>query len=408
MKHNLSLLILILLYSALGNGVQGQNVGETYLLERPGKTIPGHPGPSNMSISIRFEHGSRAEVLEFDSNSGWFLISVGGNEAWIVKKYFGQRVNSQPTPIPNVDSYVVGTWNLEWFHTTRTRGFPENTRGGPTYQARNETDYSWIANTISNDLNAAVLVLTEINAGIIDTEEGSETRSVELDRLLLYLGEEWDYIISESGNQQHVAILYDQNKVFLNCAVEITVDRQIVQNKDIFARDPLVAYFTVIRQGIQYNDFVIVGLHLASGQRNNRNHDQAMTVLLTELDNLKNSGFCIPNNEEDIIITGDLNLSIFHSPNEQVIVDMEQGDYDILADTGSYPATRLKGEPLNPGSYIDYIIVSDEMRGNSREIRVSQATVHQELAGGNYYFFREHFSDHFPVTVQLHLVADDD
>lgn len=262
---------------------------------------------------------------------------------------------------------------------------------------------------ISQELEAAVLVLTEINGFTAIGEEGECIESPELDRLLSHLGESFDYEITASGNQQHVAILYDKTKVRLNTMFEIEVPYEREQNKDIFARDPLVAHLTFLVQGVDHglNDFVIVGLHLASGQKNHKNHDKAMQILLDNLDFLLEEGEELPSGETDIIITGDLNLSIFDNKRERVLERMEAGEYDILADD-PYPATRLSGVPLDPKSKIDYIIVTDEMRGQDNEVDTSQATVHQNLANQDYAGFRRVFSDHFPVTVKVNLLPDDD
>ena len=385
-----------------------QQVGDQYFLYRPGKTIPGHPGPGDRAISVRFPHASLALVTAIDQQTGWYEIGVEGVSAWIIREYFGEPVDTFPSGAP-LPVYTLGTWNLEWLKDGRSRGFPENTWGGPSYPPRNEEDYVAIAEVISQDLEAAVLVLTEINAFISGGEGGGAIQSPELDRLLFHLGENFDYVISESGGQQHVAILYDENKVRLNTVFEIEVPFQKKQNKDIFARDPLVAHFTFLVQGVDHglNDFVIVGLHLASGQYNNKNHDRAMEILLYNLEFLLEEGEDLPSGEGDIILTGDLNLNIFDSKREEVLESMEDGDFDILADEG-YSATRLSGVPLAPKSKIDYIIVTDEMRGPGNEIATSQATVHQALANQDFVAFRRVFSDHFPVTVEVSLLQDDD
>jgi endonuclease/exonuclease/phosphatase family metal-dependent hydrolase len=306
-------------------------------------------------------------------------------------------------------TYRVGTWNLEWLKDGKTRGFPENTYGGPTLPPRTDQDYAAIAEVISQELEAAILVLTEVNGFTATGEEGECIESPELDRLLSHLGENFDYEITASGHQQHVAILYDESKVRLNTVFEIEVPYEREQNKDIFARDPLVAHVTFLVQGVDHglNDFVIVGLHLASGQKNHKNHDKAMQILLDNLDFLLEEGEELPLGETDIVITGDLNLNIFDNKREQVLEKMESGDYDILADD-PYPATRLSGVPVNPKSKIDYIIVTDEMRGQDNEVDTSQATVHQDLANQDYVGFRLVFSDHFPVTVKVSLLPDDD
>jgi hypothetical protein len=396
-------IILAVIYLISYSSVSAQNVGDKYILYRPGKTIPGHPQAGNHAVTVRFPHGSISEILEIDQQAGWYKIKVDQTTAWIVKKYIGEKYEVTAS-LPQI-SYRIGTWNLEWFKDGKTRGFPENTSGGPTLPARTEEDYQAIAEVISNDLKTAVLVLTEIN-GYEDLQGNS--KSIEMDRLKDNLGENYDYLISKTGKSQRIAILFDVNKVRLNSSIEFLIPYEMKQGSDIFSRDPLVAHFTFLRDGVHQNlnDFLVIGLHLASGQHKNNNHNRAMEVLIENLDSYLEEGAEL-HGEADIIITGDLNLNIFDDKKEQKLEEMETGEYDILADDG-YKATRLSGVPLTPKSKIDYIIVTDEMRGSDGEISVSEATVHQGLANGNYGNFRLVFSDHFPVTVEIKLLPDDD
>ena len=341
------------------------------------------------------------------AGNGWLEVEVSGVRAWIIDKYLGEKIETGVATQPSGqnESIVIGTWNLEWMCDGKGRGFPENTKGGPSYDERTNEDYAAIAEVIENQLHAAVLVLTEVNAS---QQDGSVQRSTEINRLCSNLGANYDYVATESGGQQHVALLYDKNLVRLNSYFEIEVPNKKVQQGDIFARDPLVGHFSVLSAGADHlSDFVVVGLHLASGQDKNKNHDQAMKLLTDTLDVLISDGELLPAGESDIIITGDLNLSIFDNKVEQELRRMENGAWDILADD-NYPATRLADVPLAPKSKIDYIIVTDELRGSGAEIRQPQADVHQELANSQWDNFRRVFSDHFPVTVALQPITDDD
>jgi exonuclease III len=300
---------------------------------------------------------------------------------------------------------VVGVWNLEWLCDGKERGFPEDTHGGPSYDARVDQDYAAIAEVIENQLHPAVLVITEVNAS---AQDGVIPRSNEINRLCSNLGQHYEYFVLKSGGQQHVAMLYDKNIVRLNTSFEIEVAPRKVGNSDIFARDPLVGHFGVISSGDSHlSDFVVVGLHLASGQDKTQNHDQAMKLVTDTLKYLIQEGELLPSGEGDIILAGDMNLSIFDNKKEHVLEQMESGSWDILADD-NYPATRCAGVPLSPQSQIDYLIVTDEMRGPGAEITQSQADVHQDLANSHWDDFRRVFSDHFPVTVTVHPVVDDD
>ena len=217
---------------------------------------------------------------------------------------------------------------------------------------------------------------------------------------------------ASSGNSQRVAFVYDTRFVRPNAVTEIEVDRIEIQGKDIFDRDPLVGHFTFLVEGTDHNDLLVVGLHLASGQHNNRNHDAAMTRLLRELDQLRAEGTVLQAGEFDILLAGDLNANMFDNKVEEFFTSMDSGDWDVLAEA-PYPATRLSGVPLQPrNSRIDYIIasrVNGVQRGLSgEEITASAATVHQDLADDDWDTFREQFSDHFPVTTCVGVVADAD
>lgn len=407
MKHLFSFLLacsLLFLFTSS----RGQTAGELYYLSRPGSTIPAHPAAGDHSVSERFPDGSIARILTIDSVTGWLEIAVDDQTGWIIRKYLGEQIFADTS---RTLSCVVGTWNLEWFKDGKGRGFPESASGGESYGPRTMDDYIAIAELIREELHAAVLALTEIH-----TSSSGGMQSAEMDRLVGCLGGGYKYYPGEYANTQDVVLLYDTTRVRLNTSFEIVIDEKKIQGKDIFDRDPLVAHFTALSpSGNPLNDFIFVGLHLASGQDNNTNHSKAMMLLTDTLAYLIEEGDVLPAGEDDIILTGDLNLDYFDKKRESHLEAMEAGEWDILADKDTYPATRLakvsaSDAPfeLGPKSKIDYIIVTDAMRGDDREVQVSQADVHQELANDDWPGFREHFSDHFPVTVALHLLPDDD
>ena len=63
-----------MLATVVASSASAFSVGEFYYLERPGKTIPGHPGPGDNRVSLRFDHGAVAEILAFDQTSGWYEL----------------------------------------------------------------------------------------------------------------------------------------------------------------------------------------------------------------------------------------------------------------------------------------------------------------------------------------------
>lgn len=301
---------------------------------------------------------------------------------------------------------TLGTWNLEHLNDSQTRGFPEHFKGGPLYEPRTDRDYQALAHVIAEKLDAAILVLNEINAQPGEGEVGSH-RSTELERLIGYLGARYKYLLAEAGVGQHVAILWDQTRALLDTAFAISYPTMVVQSQELFERDPLVAKFTLTSSGTSYNDLVIVGLHLASGRDNARNHDSALALLMDTLNAVLRSPGSALEGESDVVLAGDLNLDYFDADREQYLEGMEQKGWDVLADP-AYPFTRLGGVPLQPSSRLDYLICTTAMRGPRALVDESVATVHQELAESDYDGYRRVFSDHFPVTVRVHLAADDD
>jgi len=312
-------------------------------------------------------------------------------------------------PVSNLssDSYTIGTWNVEYLHDRQARGFPEFFAGGPHYGPRTDADYRVLADVIKNDLDAVILVLNEINAQSLVSSSSGFPESIELERLSGYLGAQYAYVVSQSGGQQRVAILWDTNRAHLDTAFEITYPEMRVQGEDLFPRDPLVARFTLLAAGAAQNDLMIVGLHLASGRANDRNHDSALALLVDTLTVILRSEGGSLGGETDIILAGDLNLDFFDLDREEYLEGMELGNWDVLADR-AYPFTRLGGVPLEPDSRLDYVICTRAMRGPRALIEQSVAIVHQDLADGDYDRFRRIQSDHFPVTVNVRLAADDD
>ncbi|MBI5095224.1 MAG: hypothetical protein HZB26_22670 [Candidatus Hydrogenedentes bacterium] len=309
-------------------------------------------------------------------------------------------------------AYVVGAWNLEHFREGTVRGFPENTRGGPSYPPRTDEDYNAIASMISR-IEARILVLEEINAHTEDIGGKPVTRSKELDRLIRVLGpERYDYVVGATGGAEHIAILYDKRDVRLNetCECEFP-DELKVENKAVFDREPLLAHFTFLSDGRPMNDLTVVGVHLASGQQLTKNHDEAMRLLQEELKKARQESHCIPSDENDILIAGDFNTGRFDKKVESFWDQMEREGWDVLGDDpASYPVTRLSGVPLKlRDSRIDYLIISKENQGLAgEEVETEAPVVHNELVGDSPEDYRRHASDHLPITVEIRVLEDTD
>src|SRR5262245_43944977 len=104
------------------------------------------------------------------------------------------------------DCYVVGTWNLEHFSFSAKRGFPE-LGGDDQYPPRTPEQLDLLAEAITNQIGAKIMILNEING-----RSGAAT-SAELDDFMPRLGSSWQYAIARSGRDQRVAIIWDSDFV---------------------------------------------------------------------------------------------------------------------------------------------------------------------------------------------------
>lgn len=409
------LFFVLALVVASASAVWAQSVGDRVLLVERALGIPGHPGPGNNAVSHRFPGGITVGITAIDVGTGWFAVrDDSGNGAWITRTYIASVVPPTPTaPTTSIGQcYEVGLWNLEHFGKNKTRGFPENTSGGPSYPPRTASDVAALANAIRDVLKARILVLTEINGSHDEENDAAPAVSEELEDLVSRLGTAFRYIIAKSGSTQRIAILWDTRYARLNAWEEMDVPNTKVQGKGLFDRQPVMGHFTFLLNGQPHNDLLVVGLHLASGQQLTNNHDQAMRTVATKLGEARVAGTVLPAGEYDVLMVGDLNASWFDSHVEQFFDELNGGEWKVLAKDSTYPATRLAGVPLQPRSQIDYLLASRNLPGKrglfGEEITAEQASVHQGLADGDWDGFRRVFSDHFPVTTCVAVIPDND
>jgi endonuclease/exonuclease/phosphatase family metal-dependent hydrolase len=408
MSKRLSL-VLVVLGCAVATA-HAQVVGDTVRLESSNPAgVPVHPAAGIASF-VRWDNGTVGKVTAIDAATGWREVRSEGDVGWVVRRYL---VVIDPEPDPpeppsnELPAYGVGTWNLEHFRHGASRGFPENTNGGPSYGARTAGDLDRISEVIKTRLLARILILNEVNG------RAGERASDELDELLGVMGNGWRYEITLSGDSQRVAILYDSKVARRDGCQEIAVPPTDVQGSDIFDRDPLACQFTLLSEaGEPMNDLLVVGVHLKSGQALVQNHNAAMATLAQRIQQLRGTG-PFPAAEADVLIGGDLNASRYDNKLEDFWDDLDAAglSYRTLApqDGELYPPTRLAGVPLAPRSQIDYLMASGSAGGLASHLVQSVAHVHEDLLlPAGFDDFREHVSDHLPVTVRVRVVADDD
>ena len=129
--------------------------------------MPVHPAAGDVSY-VRWANGTVGTVTAVDPGTGWLRVESSGKTGWVTARYLTVLAvdpEDEP-PSAEIPSYVVGTWNLEWFKDGAVRGFPEYNNGGPKYGSRTESDYQRIAQVIRDQLLANILILNEISGTV--------------------------------------------------------------------------------------------------------------------------------------------------------------------------------------------------------------------------------------------------
>ena len=327
--------------------------------------------------------------------------------------------------LPAEEPVTVTTWNIEHLGSPG-RGFgggfggfgvssvPENSDPLPF---RTEEDLNKIANLIRNELHSDILALQEIG---ITKRPAGRSRSDQLDKIVAALeesGETWNYFLphmdkTPAKNDEHnifPAFVWNMKKARLLNVFEMNFQNQVMAGKSLFDRKPLVGYFEALREdGTVANDFVLVNVHLASGQDNDENHLIAMTLIEAELSR-ELSRHAV--RESDRIILGDFNDnpaskntdgSPRYSP--ALYEHMKFKGYDNLTSL-DFKTTRMN-KYLN--SLIDHILVNKFAKA---DVTAGQATIFKPGGGdGDSTLFadwRKSFSDHFPLSFQIKVRNSD-
>lgn len=425
-RSNLArVLIALLLLGGLLAPASGQSPGDTVRVhtDRPEIGVPIHRQCGVTSTKQeRLAHGSVVKILEVcPTHPTWFLVEQGEVSGWLVRRYIDQAIAPAPASPAEVR---VATWNLDHCRDNASRGFPEYV-GNAAIPPRSPEDYGQMAKTIRT-LGLGLLILQEIGGVESPDEEGFIFSSC-LQRLSDALAPaSFRYAIASTGGGQRLAFLYDTDAFFLNWTCEPQLsDEPRVDGARLFARQPFLGFFTALRDGQEMNDFIAVGVHLASGQDRVKNHTLAMERIVEWLDAERSAANCVPADEYDILIAGDFNSNRFGPRIATFWSTMEAAGWKTLAGgKETYPATRLSGRPPRPrDSRIDYIIISSLPGGLfGEEILENQATVHAELLGdcpipGAGFVeteddcglrFRRHQSDHLPVSIRMRIIPDND
>ncbi|MCH7548655.1 MAG: hypothetical protein IH969_03800, partial [Candidatus Krumholzibacteriota bacterium] len=297
-----------------------------------------------------------------------------------------------PPRLACAETWTLGVWNVENLSPDVKRGFPE-LMGSSQLNPRTSSQLRKIGDYIKNNLDADALMLSEI---YVTHEDGGVARNSQLDKITDRLGDEWEYSMGTTGGKS-LALLYNTERVRVKKIGEFNVDFFTVQNKDIFDRDPLVAWIAVLDDdGEDVDDLLLIALHLKSQQKFVDNHLVATAKLLSELKVFK-AGLGIDAHEKDVIILGDLNDSAHRRTGFRYMFDyLEAKRFDHLGpDDNSYPGTRING------SQIDHVFIAKHLLFDW--IDPSSFKVHGD---DNPTSYRKTFSDHYPVTFEF-VVEDE-
>lgn len=282
-----------------------------------------------------------------------------------------ERASSPPPVAPSVAGpdglrpLRLGWWNLEFF-------------GNRNDPPRTEEDLQAIAGFVRG-LDVQVLGVCEV--------DGPKP----LQDLCRRLGPEWKFAIGRSGylgEDGRIApgIIWDNSRVEMLGAGEM----ESLRREQLFHRVPLTATFRCRAGG---PDFRVVCLHLKAGREPEdraRRHDEIAAVRAW-LEGLRDS----PGEDGDIVVMGDFN----HDPRaEEASLWSAGGFARFMTPRGNSRSI------VHFNRQIDHILPLagfDEIETHSLAVRNEQGLRDREA-------WRRVYSDHFPLTVDLAPVPDDD
>jgi endonuclease/exonuclease/phosphatase family metal-dependent hydrolase len=311
------------------------------------------------------------------------------------------------------DDLTITTWNIEHLGSPG-RGFGGGFGGGDLPK-RGEEQLKQIAAFIKTDLKSDVLAVQEI--AITRTRLG-RSYSDPLETITKELNQagdaKWHYYLPsvkktppDKPHNEYLGFLWNAKRVRLLKVFEMDLKNQDLAGKNLFDRMPLVGYFEALDEdGKSRNDFVLVNVHLGSGQDNDESHLIAMTLIEFEL--ARNLGKNAVT-ESDIVILGDFNDNPHAEKNGKkkyspaLYEHMKFNGYVDLV-TADMKTTRMNDQL---DSLIDHVLVN---KGAKNHIAQDKATIFQPGNGDSsqYAEWRRTFSDHFPLSFPMKITADDD
>lgn len=304
------------------------------------------------------------------------------------------------------DQIKVTTWNIEHLGSGG-RGFGGG-YGGGSLDLRTDEQLKAIGIFIRDTLKSDVVALQEIGITYVD----GQSRSSELDKITKEMGEEWKYYLPPKHRNHHdgsmyVGFLWNNNRIRGLQLKPFYLPNLELAGKALFDRTPVIGYFEIIKDEVTKNDFLLVNVHLASGQHNDENHLIAMTLIQYRLGKALKS---LKITESDRIILGDFNdnpYSKYDSGRARYTNALYhhmgyKGYFDFV--TPDFHSTRMD---QNLTSIIDHVLIN-----KSAKRHVVQDTKAEIWLPANapesFPAWRETYSDHFPISVDIKVQSDDD
>ena len=171
------------------------------------------------------------------------------------------------------DHLTITTWNIENLGGDG-RGFAGGFGRG-TLDPRTPAQLEEIADLIRDDLGSDIVAIQEIS--ITSIEDGVSI-CAPLDTIRDELGDGWEYFIPEVDDipEGHANLfcgfLWNRNRVNLLRVFAMSLPNPDLAGAHLFDRSPVAAYFEAINGFNGTNDFVVINVHLKSGQGHDENH----------------------------------------------------------------------------------------------------------------------------------------
>ena len=160
-------------------------------------------------------------------------------------------------PPPQEVNYQICCWNLEHFSPTAKRGFPEVL---PRIDPRTEEQL--------DEIKAEIYLFSEIE------------NEAYLASFVQKIGADWKYNIGISGSNQKTAFVWNPNAVKVIKGGDFVITDTFTasgREREIFDREPQLLHIVFLdSDGNERNDILLIGFHMLSGERWNKQRQKGM------------------------------------------------------------------------------------------------------------------------------------